>query len=108
MAEPDLARLILEKVYSIPLNAILWGKELVNNQLIEITERQYEFDLNPDSRTYMLLRLFIQHPQRYFTSPHAQTLEIHPLTKFQIVPFTYDTLSKLTYQELEIIWQDFD
>jgi len=91
---------LVDNSLSRDLSRIMWGKK----GLKEVTARQYEWDLNPDSQYYMKYKLFIKSKELFFKDGNITTLH----DRWQRFVFTFDNLMTLTDSELYTIGEDFD
>lgn len=98
---------LLLKISTIPMSKILYGKKSQNGKLLEQDFRQYEFKLSGDvSEGWGKMHLFIKDKAHFFN--HQQEFENPSEGAWQKIPLTYETMSKMTDDELSIIWTDFD
>lgn len=97
---------LLFKIATIPMGKIIWGKKSEGFKLIDQDFRQYEFDLHSDpSNGWGIMHLYIKEKEHFFKS---QSFELLHNGAWQKIPLTYKTMSKMSQEELSIIWQDFD
>jgi hypothetical protein len=93
--------LILDKVKTIGIARILWGKNTSAGLVESIDARQYEFDLSTG-----ILNLYIKSKDMFFKENESITL-LHN-GRWQLVPITYESLFKMQESELMTIYSDFD
>lgn len=90
-------RIILYQISSIDLSKILWNRD---------DTRQYEFDLEPLSKTFGLYFLYNKSKENWFAMQDG--FEIVHSGRTQKVPITFETLSKMTLEEQMVIYKDLD
>jgi len=104
--EPDLATYLTLKIHQFKLTDIFWGKAIIANKLAEQDFRQYEFDLNKESKNWFILLLIIKEKEKFFT--HQEPFYYLHNNQWQVIPIKYTTLSGMTDAERSIIFLDFD
>ena len=95
---------LVDNSLSRDISRIMWGKKSGKKGLEEVTARQYEWDLNPDSPYYMKYKLFIKSKELFFKDGNITMLH----DRCQRFVFTFDNLMALTDSELWTIGEDFD
>ncbi len=96
---------LLMKIATIPMPRIIEGKRYDGENIIYDTTRVYEFDLNTKSKNWGIMHLYIKR-EGFFNS--FNIIKSVSNAKKQIIPLTYKTLSKMSNEELSIIFTDFD
>lgn len=102
--------LILRQLMGFPISKILHGKNAINGKLVPNMTRQYEFRLHGDrgSEYQYCCFLYVKGEDNFFKSEGANTLEPIHGGYMQQIPLVYPILSKMTEEELKIIWFDLD
>jgi hypothetical protein len=103
---------LLSIVDNIQVTRILWGKDFFNTKdgsldYREASYRQYEFQLNKEKADeYGILHLYIKDKNKWFKN--QEDFKYMHGRMWQKIPITYRTLSRMTEDELSIIYFDFD
>lgn len=96
---------MLLKISTIPMSNVLFGKTIKDSELIDQNFRMYQFLLNTSIKdAWGILHLYIK-DKNYFFKEQALFKTTH---NYQIIPLTYKTMSKMTEEEILIIYRDFD
>jgi hypothetical protein len=98
---------LLLKIHTIPMHTILWGKRIKKGELIAQDFRQYEFQLLGNVEDgWGKFHLYIKDKAHFFE--HQKAFKSLHDGEWQKIPLTYETMSKMTKEELYIIATDFD
>lgn len=107
---PLFLYLLTKKIKRIPLYQIMDGKKEIKIKgrfsLETIYSRSYEFQLNDQEPYFLHLLLILKNKDDFF--PDIPDAYISDFTGYQIIPLSYSSMSKMSKEQIRIIWVDFD
>lgn len=105
--ELTTVKVILGKISSINASTILFREEGRLGTRNLVGERQYEFYLHPDGELdFLKFYLIIKNKIDFLT--HQSSFSYSSSRNWQRVPIDYQTLSKMTDEELFLVYSDLD